>query len=120
MSRILIVDDAPFIRLMLKDILVKENHVIVAEADTGQEGIELFKKHAPDLVMMDITMPEMNGIEAVKEILSIDQDAKIIMCSAMGQQRRIMEAIESGAKDFIVKPFAENSVIDAVNRVLSL
>jgi two-component system, chemotaxis family, chemotaxis protein CheY len=118
MARILIVDDAKFMRMTLSNILLKANHEIVGEAENGVEAIELFVKEKPDLVTLDITMPEKNGIEALKEIKQEYPQAKIIMCSAMGQQKMVVEAIEAGAKDFIVKPFDENRVIEAINRVL--
>jgi two-component system chemotaxis response regulator CheY len=119
-ARILIVDDAKFMRLTLTNILKKANHEIVGEADNGRTAVKMYHEFKPDLVTMDVTMPEMSGIEAVKEIRSEFPDAKIIMCSAMGQQRMVVEAIEIGAKDFIVKPFDESRVLDAINRVLRL
>lgn len=118
MARILIVDDAKFMRMTLTNILQKGKHQIVGEGENGRIGIELYKELRPDLVTMDITMPEMTGIQAVKEIKSYDPQAKIIMCSAMGQQKLVVEAIESGAKDFIVKPFDESRVLEAITRVL--
>ncbi|TXC91847.1 response regulator [Metabacillus litoralis] len=118
MARILIVDDAKFMRMTLSNILIKANHEVVGEAENGLQAVELFEKEKPDLVTMDITMPEQNGIEALREIKSQYPDAKIIMCSAMGQQKMVVEAIESGAKDFIVKPFDENRVLEAITRVL--
>lgn len=118
MARILIVDDAKFMRMTLSNILIKANHEVVGEAENGVEAIELFVREKPDLVTLDITMPEKNGIEALKEIKLEYPDAKIIMCSAMGQQKMVVEAIEAGAKDFIVKPFDENRVIEAISRVL--
>ena len=119
MAKILIVDDAEFMRMTLSDILIRNNHEIVGEAENGREAIALFHERQPDLVTMDITMPEMSGLEAMKEIRQNNPQAKVIMCSAMGQQRMVVEAIEAGAKDFIVKPFDEGRVIEAVNRVLS-
>lgn len=119
MARILIVDDAKFMRLTLSSILNKANHEIVGEAENGREAVELYRELRPDLVTMDITMPEMSGLEAVKEIKKEYKDAKIIMCSAMGQQKMVVDAIEAGAKDFIVKPFDGSQVIDSVARVLS-
>jgi two-component system chemotaxis response regulator CheY len=119
-ARILIVDDAKFMRLTLNNILKKAQHEVVAEADNGHKAVKLYRELEPDLVTMDITMPEMDGIEAVKQIKSEFPDAKIIMCSAMGQQKMVVEAIEAGAKDFLVKPFDEHRVIDAINRVLKL
>ena len=119
MAKILIVDDAKFMRVTLSNILKKANHEIVGEGTNGNEAVELYRKLKPDLVTMDITMPEKNGIEAVREIRREFPDAKIIMCSAMGQQRMVLEAIEAGAKDFVIKPFDENRVLDAIDRVLN-
>ncbi|MGD6877251.1 response regulator [Bacillus infantis] len=119
MARILIVDDAKFMRITLTNILKKAEHEIVGEAENGREAIDLFRELKPELVTMDITMPEMSGLEAMKEIKQEFPDAKVVMCSAMGQQKMVVEAIEAGAKDFIVKPFDEGRVLDAVNRVLS-
>ena len=118
MANILIVDDAKFMRLTLAAILKKGNHHIVGEAESGIEAIDLYEKHKPDLVTMDITMPLMSGLEATKVIKGKYPDAKIIMCSAMGQQKIVRESIEAGAKDFIIKPFEENRVIDAIKWVL--
>ena len=99
---ILIVDDASFMRMMIKDILVKNGFEVIGEAENGVKAVEKYKELQPELVIMDITMPEMDGIQAVREIKNINQDAKIIMCSAMGQQSMVIEAIQAGAKDFIV------------------
>lgn len=118
MARILLVDDAKFMRVTLTMMLTKAGHEIVGEGMTGRDAVELYRKLQPDIAIMDITMPEMNGLEAVKTIKSEFSQALIIMCSAMGQQRMIVEAIKSGAKDFIVKPFVESAVIDAIDRVL--
>lgn len=115
---ILIVDDASFMRMMIKDILTKNGFEVVGEAENGVVAVEKYQELKPDLVIMDITMPEMDGIQAVKEIRSIDPDAKIIMCSAMGQQAMVIEAIQAGAKDFIVKPFQHDRVIEAVKKAL--
>lgn len=119
MARILVVDDAKFMRTTLQSILTKDNHDVVGEAENGKEAISLFLKEKPDLIIMDITMPIMNGIEAIKEIMKIDSNASILVCSAMGHQKVVVEAIELGAKDFIVKPFDEHRVLETVNRVLS-
>lgn len=119
MASVLIVDDAAFMRMMIKDILTKNNFEVVGEAANGQEAVEKFKELRPDLVTMDITMPEMDGIEALRNIKAIDSDAKVIMCSAMGQQAMVIDAIQSGAKDFIVKPFQADRVIEAIQKVLS-
>lgn len=118
-KRVLIVDDATFMRMMIKDILVKNGFEIAGEAENGQKAVALYQELKPDVVTMDITMPEMDGITAIKAIRQIDADAKIIMCSAMGQQLMVMEAIQAGAKDFIVKPFQQDRVIQALNKVLS-
>lgn len=119
MARILIVDDAKFMRMTLSNILSKANHEVVGEGETGRDAIELYRKLNPDLVTLDITMPEMSGLEAIREIKKEFPQAKVIMCSAMGQQKMVVESIEAGAKDFIVKPFDEGRVLDAINRVLS-
>ena len=105
MTKVLIVDDLAFMRMMIKDILQKNGFEVIGEASNGIEAVNLYKKERPDVVTMDITMPDMDGIEAVKEIRAFDPSAKVIMCSAMGQQSMVMDAIKSGAKDFIVKPF---------------
>ena len=116
---ILIVDDAAFMRMMVKDILVKNGFQVLGEAENGTKAIEKYKELSPDLVIMDITMPEVDGIQAVKEIKKINPNAKIVMCSAMGQQAMVIEAIQAGAKDFIVKPFQADRVVEAVRKVLS-
>lgn len=117
-KRILIVDDAIFMRMKLKDILEKNGFEVVGEAQNGKEAIEKYKAEKPDLVTMDITMPEMDGVAALRGIMDIDSSAKVIMCSAMGQQSMVMEAIQSGALDFIVKPFDNERVIKSLNKVL--
>ena len=119
MANILIVDDARFMRLTLAAILKKGNHHIVGEAESGKEAIELYDKFKPDLVTMDVTMPLMSGLEATKIIKDKYPDAKIIMCSAMGQQAMVIDAIQAGARDFIVKPFQADRVIEAINKVLN-
>ncbi len=118
-NRILIVDDAAFMRMMIKDILTKNGFEVVGEAGDGAEAVEKFKELKPDLVTMDITMPEMDGITSLKKIKEIDPDAKIIMCSAMGQQAMVIDAIQAGAKDFIVKPFQADRVLEAIKKTLS-
>ncbi|RFU70373.1 response regulator [Peribacillus saganii] len=119
MTRILIVDDAKFMRITLSNILKKADFEVVGEAENGKQAIEFYRDLNPDLVIMDITMPELSGLDAIKQIKLEFPQAKVIMCSAMGQQKMVMEAIEAGAKDFIIKPFDENRVHEAVNRVLS-
>lgn len=115
---ILIVDDAAFMRMMIKDVLTKNGFQVVGEAENGAKAIERYKELKPALTIMDITMPEVDGIQAVKEIKKFDSAAKIIMCSAMGQQAMVIEAIQAGAKDFIVKPFQADRVIEAVKKVI--
>ncbi len=117
-NKILIVDDAAFMRMMIKDILTKNGYEVVGEASDGARAIDLFKETQPDLITMDITMPEMDGITALKEIKKIDPGAKVIMCSAMGQQAMVIDAIQAGAKDFIVKPFQADRVIEAIKKTL--
>ena len=119
-KRILVVDDAAFMRMMIKNILVKNGYEVVGEAENGAVAVQMYKQLQPDLVTMDITMPDMDGIEGVKEILKIDPNAKIIMCSAMGQQAMVIEAIKAGAKDFIVKPFQQDRILQAVEKVLGI
>lgn len=115
---ILVVDDAAFMRMMVKDVLSKNGFTIAGEAENGAKAIEKFKELNPELVIMDITMPEIDGIQAVKEIKKINAAAKVIMCSAMGQQAMVIEAIQAGAKDFIVKPFQAERIVEAVKKVL--
>lgn len=117
-KRILIVDDAAFMRMMIKDILTKNGYEVVGEAENGQVAVEKYQELKPDLVTMDITMPEMDGIAAVKAIKAIDPNAKIIMCSAMGQQSMVIDAIQAGARDFIVKPFQPERVLEAVSKAI--
>jgi len=117
-AKVLIVDDAAFMRMMIKDILTKNGYEVIGEAENGRRAVERFVELRPDLITMDITMPEMDGITAVKEIRKIDPAAKIIMCSAMGQQAMVIEAIQSGARDFIVKPFQPDRVLEAVRKAV--
>ena len=117
-QKVLVVDDAAFMRMMIKDILTKNGFDVVGEAADGNEAVTQYKDLSPDLVTMDITMPEKDGISALKEIKLFDPNAKIIMCSAMGQQAMVIDAIQAGAKDFIVKPFQAERVIDAINKTL--
>ena len=117
-KNILICDDAAFMRRMIKDILTKNGYNIAGEAENGQKAVEKYAEVQPDLVLMDITMPEMDGIEALKKIKEADPAASVIMCSAMGQQAMVIESIQSGAKDFIVKPFQADRVIEAVQKVV--
>lgn len=115
--RVMIVDDALFMRSMLKDIFVRAGYEIVAEAENGEAALELYQASRPDLVTMDIVMPKKSGIEALKEIMASDPEACVVMVSALGQDSLVLEAIESGAKDFIVKPFKEDKVLEIVRRI---
>lgn len=117
-KNILLVDDAAFMRMMLKDILTKNGYNVIGEAENGAQAVEKYKELKPNLVMLDITMPEMDGIQAAKAIKAEDSNATIIMCSAMGQQAMVIEAIQAGAKDFIVKPFNADRVLEAVQKVI--
>ncbi|MGM0411015.1 MAG: response regulator [Bacillota bacterium] len=116
MQSLLIVDDAAFMRLNLKNIL-KDKYEIIGEAENGIEAVEMYQELNPDYVTMDITMPEMDGLEAIKAIMDIDPDAQIVVCSAMGQQKMVIQAIDAGAKDFIVKPFKDERVINALENI---
>ena len=117
-TRVLIVDDAAFMRMMVKDILSKNGYEIVGEAENGMKALEKYQELKPDLVTMDITMPEMDGITAVKEIKKVDPAAKVVMCSAMGQQAMVIEALQAGARDFIVKPFQADRGLEAIRKAV--
>ncbi|MBN2795332.1 MAG: response regulator [Clostridia bacterium] len=117
MKKILIVDDAAFMRVVLKNILVKEGFEVVGEASNGIEALEQYDLHKPDIVTMDITMPEMDGIVATKELMKKNKNAKVCMVSAMGQEKIIIEAIKNGAKDFIVKPFKPEEVLEKIKKL---
>lgn len=118
--KILFVDDSSFMRTILKGIVLKEPYVLAGEASNGREAVELFKELKPDLVTMDIVMPELDGIEAVKQIRALDPEAKIIMVSAMGQQSMVIDSIQAGARDFIIKPFQPSRVQEALKRVMGV
>ena len=115
---VLVCDDAIFMRTMISDILQQSGFEVVGEAETGVEAVAQYRKLKPDLVTMDIVMPDMGGIDAVREITKFDPNARILMCSAMGQQALVVEAIQAGAKDFVVKPIQPSRVLEAVQRVL--
>lgn len=117
-AKVMIVDDAAFMRMMLKDILGKNGYTVVGEAENGAVAVEKYMELQPDITIMDITMPEMDGLQAVKEIRKRDSQARVIMCSAMGQQAMVIEAIQSGAKDFVVKPFQADRVLEAIAKAL--
>jgi len=115
---VLVCDDAIFMRTMITDILRESGFDVVGEAETGAQAVEKYKQLRPDLVTMDIVMPDMGGIDAVREITRFDAAARILMCSAMGQQGLVVEAIQAGAKDFVVKPFQPSRVLEALQRVI--
>lgn len=117
-KKIMVVDDAAFMRATLREILTNNGFEVSAEASNGSEAIKQYSIFKPDCVLMDITMPEMDGLQALDKIVKHDPDASVIMCSAVGQQQNVMEAIAKGAKDFVVKPFKPERVIEAINKVL--
>ncbi|MCK5659755.1 MAG: response regulator [Methanosarcinales archaeon] len=118
MTKVMIVDDAAFMRMVIKDILTKNGHEVVAEAVDGLDAIEKFGQVNPELVFLDIVMPNMEGIECLKKIMEIDSNAKVVMCSSIGQQSVVSDAIKSGARDFIVKPFDAAKVLEVVSKVM--
>jgi two-component system chemotaxis response regulator CheY len=117
---VLIVDDLTFIKMVLKDLVEKAGFRVVGEASDGEEALRLFAEKRPDIVLLDITMPKMDGLTALRKILEMDPEAKVIMCSALGQQRLILQAIQMGAKDFIVKPFRPERVIGSIKKILDI
>jgi two-component system chemotaxis response regulator CheY len=117
---VLIVDDLTFIKMVLKDLVEKAGFRVVGEASDGEEALRLFAEKRPDIVLLDITMPKMDGLTALRKILETDPEAKVIMCSALGQQRLILQAIQMGAKDFIVKPFRPERVIGSIKKILDI
>ena len=119
MARILVVDDAAFMRKMVTDALTKGGHEVIGEAGNGTEAVEQYQSLKPDLTTLDITMPEKDGLSALKDIMAMDPSAKVIMCSALGQESKVLESIKLGAKDFVVKPFQADRVIEAVGRALT-
>lgn len=119
-KRILICDDTMFMRKILKELLVDNGYEVVGEAENGRMAVEKFDKLKPDLILMDITMPEMDGLTALNKIMEKDSNAKVIMCSAMGQEKMVMSAIKGGARDFIVKPFENDRVTQAVAKTISI
>lgn len=119
-AKVLIVDDLAFIKLIIRDTLEKHGFIVAGEASNGVEAIEMYKKLKPDVVLMDITMPRMDGIQALSKIIEYDRKAKVIMCSALGQQRLIIQAIKLGAKDFIVKPFKSERIVGAIKKTLNV
>jgi two-component system chemotaxis response regulator CheY len=117
---VLIVDDLTFIKMVLRDLVEKAGFRVVGEASDGEEALRMYADKRPDIVLLDITMPKMDGLTALKKLLALDPSARVIMCSALGQQRLILEAIQLGAKDFIVKPFRPERVIGAIKKVLDI
>ncbi len=117
-ARILLVDDLSFMRMVQKEILEENGYIIAGEANDGIEAVSKYKSLKPDLIIMDITMPNMNGLDAMRHIFEIDRNARIIMCSALGQQQLIVEAIKAGVKDFIVKPFKPERILSSILKAL--
>ena len=118
MARVLVVDDAAFMRKVLSDALAKGGHEVVGEAANGIEAVSRYQELHPDVTTLDITMPEKDGLAALREILAVDPGAKVVMCSALGQESKVLESIKSGAKDFVVKPFQADRVLEAVGKAL--
>ncbi len=119
MARVLVVDDAAFMRKMVTDALTGGGHEIVGEAGNGAEAVQRFQELRPDVMTLDITMPEKDGIAALKEIVALDPGAKVVMCSALGQESKVLESIKLGAKDFVVKPFQADRVLGAIEKALA-
>jgi two-component system, chemotaxis family, chemotaxis protein CheY len=119
MARVLVVDDAAFMRKLLSDALCAGGHEVVGEAANGMEAIERYQELRPELTTLDITMPEKDGLEALREIIALDPAARIVMCSALGQESKVLESIKLGARDFVVKPFESERVLDAVSKALA-
>ena len=118
MARVLVVDDAAFMRKMVSDALAKGGHEVVGEAGNGVEAIARFQELKPDLMTLDITMPEKDGLSALREIIALDPTARVVMCSALGQESKVLESIKLGAKDFLVKPFQPDRVLSAIDKAL--
>ena len=116
MAKVLVVDDAMFMRATLKKLLTEAGFEVAGEAENGQVAVERYQELKPDVVMMDITMPEMDGLTALKEIMKIDAGAKVVMCTALGQERSVMESMQAGAKDYIIKPFKSDKVVEAAKK----
>ncbi len=114
---VVIVDDTAFMRLTLKNILETFGYEVLAEGTDGSDAVNLFKRHKPDLITLDITMPNKDGVDALKEIIGLDKTAKVIMVSAMGQKNKVLDALNAGAKDFVVKPFQQDRIKEALDRI---
>ncbi|MCL1905500.1 MAG: response regulator [Clostridiales bacterium] len=117
MAKVMIVDDAAFMRIQIKNMLSKNGYEVAGEAENGKQAVERYKDYSPDVVTMDITMPEMSGLDALREIIKMDPNAKVVMVSAMGQEAMVRDAILSGAKGFIVKPFKEEGILAAIKKL---
>lgn len=118
MARVLIVDDAAFMRKMVSDAVSQGGHEVIGEAANGQEAIERFRELSPEVTTLDITMPEKDGLQALREIMALDPQARVVMCSALGQESKVLESIKIGAKDFVVKPFQADRVLGAIDKAL--
>ncbi|HEY6779418.1 MAG TPA: response regulator [Thermoleophilaceae bacterium] len=119
MARVLVVDDAAFMRKVVGDALIQGGHEVIGEAGDGRQAVESFRQLRPEVTTLDITMPEKDGLQALREIVSLDPSARVVMCSALGQESKVLEAIKSGAKDFVVKPFQPDRVLEAVAKALA-
>ena len=119
MARVLVVDDAAFMRKMVTDALVKGGHEVVGEAGNGNEAVARYQELRPEVTTLDITMPEKGGLAALQEIMALDPGARVVMCSALGQESKVLQSIKIGAKDFVVKPFQPDRVLGAVDKALS-
>ena len=119
MARVLVVDDAAFMRKMVSDVLLGGGHEVVGEAGDGVEAVERYLELRPEVTTLDITMPEKDGLAALREIIEIDPTARVIMCSALGQESKVLESIKLGARDFVVKPFKPERVLEAVGKALA-
>ena len=118
MARVLVVDDAAFMRKMVSDALASGGHEIVGEAGDGAEAVARYQELRPEVTTLDITMPQKDGLEALREIIALDPGARVVMCSALGQESKVLESIKLGAKDFVVKPFQADRVLEAVGKAL--
>jgi two-component system, chemotaxis family, chemotaxis protein CheY len=119
MARVLVVDDAAFMRKMVSDVLIKGGHEVVGEAGNGTEAVDRYAELRPEVTTLDITMPEKDGLAALREIIQLDPAARVVMCSALGQETKVLESIKAGAKDFVVKPFQAERVLEAVGKALA-
>ena len=118
MARVLVVDDAAFMRKMVSDVLLGGGHEVVGEAGDGVEAVARYQELRPEVTTLDITMPEKDGLSALREIIALDPTARVVMCSALGQESKVLESIKLGAKDFVVKPFQADRVLEAIGKAL--